>query len=175
MRYLDACDGTAPSLEIESPEEMDQLGAALAEIARPGQVIGLVGPLGSGKTRLTRALAVALGADERAVSSPTFTMIQEYEGRIPIHHFDTYRLPSVQAFEDLGPWDYLGGEGICVIEWSDRVDSILPTTTWTLTILPTAETRRLVRLALPSPDLQALRTHLPIDFDDRRQAVLEFG
>ena len=163
MRVVDAREESSLIIEVESPEEMDRLGAALAEIAAPGAVIGLVGPLGSGKTRLTRALAVGLGADERAVSSPTFTLIQEYDGRIPISHFDTYRLPSVRAFEDLGPWDYLGGEGICVIEWSDRVASILPANTWTITITPTGETRRQVHLALPVPEQLALRSRLLTD------------
>src|SRR5438067_13388120 len=90
------------SIELASEDDTARLGRALADLVEPGTVIGLVGPLGAGKTRLVRAIAEALGVDPTAISSPTFVLIQEYEGRLPIYHFDAYRLPTLESFEDLG-------------------------------------------------------------------------
>ena len=112
--------------EARNEQETDALGAMLAEAAEPGLVVGLIGPLGAGKTRLVRATATALGADPSSVNSPTFVLIQEYDGRIPVFHFDTYRLRDVQAFADLGADEYFSGDGICFVEWADRVASELP-------------------------------------------------
>lgn len=114
--------------EFESRDERDtdRLGALLAEAAEPGLVVGLIGPLGAGKTRLVRATATALGADPSSVNSPTFVLIQEYLGRIPVFHFDTYRLRDVRAFADLGAEEYFSGDGLCFVEWADRVASELP-------------------------------------------------
>ena len=83
-----------------------RLGRAIAELAEPGVVIGLVGPLGAGKTRLARAIAEARGVDPGAISSPTFVLIHEYAGDMPIYHFDAYRLENPSAFDDLGIADY---------------------------------------------------------------------
>ena len=81
-------------IEVDSEEETERLGQALAEVCEPGCVIGLIGPLGAGKTRLVRAIAESLGVDPGAIASPTFVLIHEYEGRIPVYHFDVYRLES---------------------------------------------------------------------------------
>jgi len=115
-------------LEIDSASEAetDHLGAMLASVIEPGLVIGLIGQLGAGKTRLVRATATALGADPTSVNSPTFVLIQEYDSRIPVYHFDTYRLRDVSAFADLGVEEYFGGDGVCFVEWADRVESVLP-------------------------------------------------
>lgn len=111
--------------------ETDALGAALADLLGPGDVVGMVGPLGAGKTRLTRSIATSLGAPADAIASPTFVLIHEYEGRIPIYHFDTYRLNDPEEFESLGIVEYLEGEGVCLVEWADRVAELLPShTTW---------------------------------------------
>ncbi|HEV3121288.1 MAG TPA: tRNA (adenosine(37)-N6)-threonylcarbamoyltransferase complex ATPase subunit type 1 TsaE, partial [Isosphaeraceae bacterium] len=91
-------DGPDLVIETDSEQETDALGRALAEIVEPGTVIGLFGPLGAGKTRLARALAEALGVDPRAISSPTFVLIHEYEGRLPVYHFDAYRLVDTAEF-----------------------------------------------------------------------------
>ncbi len=108
-------------------------------------VIGLIGPLGAGKTRLSRALAEGLGTDPSAIASPTFVLIHEYRGRIPIYHFDVYRLTGPDEFEALGPWDYFEGEGVCLVEWADRVLDLLPAEAWLIRIEPTGvEGRRLV-------------------------------
>lgn len=121
-------DQRSTTFEYEARDERDtdRLGEMLANAAEPGLVVGLVGPLGAGKTRLVRATATALGADPSSVNSPTFVLIQEYFGRIPVFHFDTYRLRDVQAFADLGAEEYFSGDGICFVEWADRVTSELP-------------------------------------------------
>src|SRR6516165_240026 len=100
----------------------------------PGTVIGLVGPLGAGKTRLVRAIAEALGVDPGAISSPTFVLIHEYEGRLPVFHFDAYRLEGPAAFDDLGVRDYWSKGGLCLIEWADRVRNILPADCWMIAL-----------------------------------------
>ena len=92
----------------------------------PGAVVALVGPLGAGKTHLVRAIAEGLGIrDSRVVSSPTFVLIQEYDARLPIYHFDAYRLKPAE-FADLGAHEYFQGEGVCLVEWADRVGEQLP-------------------------------------------------
>jgi tRNA threonylcarbamoyladenosine biosynthesis protein TsaE len=140
------------SLELSSEQETERLGQALADLAGPGTVIGLVGPLGAGKTRLARAIAERLGVDPAAIASPTFVLIHEYEGTIPVYHFDAYRLESAQAFEDLGVADYWNSGGLCLVEWADRVRGLLPAETWLVHIEPIDATRRRVMIELPCSD-----------------------
>lgn len=83
-------------------------------------MVSLEGPLGAGKTTLSQAIAAGLGVDE-PLTSPTYALIQEYEGRCPVFHMDLYRLHGPEDFENLGGPDYLGGPGVCLIEWSDRI------------------------------------------------------
>ena len=137
------------TIAVTSEEDTARLGQALAEVVEPSVVIGLVGPLGAGKTRLVRAIAEALGVDPGAISSPTFVLIHEYEGRLPIYHFDAYRLKTPEAFQDLGVADYWGADGICLVEWADRVRALLPEDCWTITLEPTGPTSRTVRIELP--------------------------
>ena len=140
------------TIRVESEAETAQLGSAIAALAKPGLVVGLVGPLGAGKTRLARAIAEALGVDPAAISSPTFVLIHEYEGRLPVYHFDTYRLESSQAFESLGVADYWGGDGVCLVEWADRVRALLPDDCWIITLEPAGPSARVVRIELPASD-----------------------
>ncbi|MGL4552402.1 MAG: tRNA (adenosine(37)-N6)-threonylcarbamoyltransferase complex ATPase subunit type 1 TsaE [Gemmataceae bacterium] len=112
---------------LPTPDATDALGRALGERMFPGAVIALVGGLGAGKTRLTRAIAEGLGvADLGSVSSPTFVLLQEYAGRLTVYHFDAYRLPSAAAFLDLGAAEWLEADGVCVVEWADLVRAHLP-------------------------------------------------
>ena len=133
------------SLTIEIPD-LDAtmaFGRRLAELLFPGAVLALVGPLGAGKTLLVRAVALGLGiSDSRVVSSPTFVLIQEYEARLPIYHFDAYRLRTEAEFFDLGAHEYFEGKGVCLVEWADRVEACLPRDYLRITILPMSETRR---------------------------------
>jgi tRNA threonylcarbamoyladenosine biosynthesis protein TsaE len=103
------------------------LGRALGQRLFRGAVVALVGQLGAGKTFLVRAIAEGLGVpDSRIVSSPTFVLIQEYPGRLPVYHFDAYRLTKLAEFADLGVHEYFDGDGVCLVEWADRVEPLLP-------------------------------------------------
>lgn len=102
------------------------LGLAIAEAAEPGDIVALVGDLGTGKTALTGYIAEGLGITEEVIS-PTFTIVREYRsGRIPLYHFDVYRLSGTEEFLDTGAEDYLADEGLSVIEWADIVADALP-------------------------------------------------
>ena len=131
---------------LASEAETDQLGAWIASRVTPGTVVGLVGPLGAGKTRLSRAIAEALGVDPAAVSSPTFVLIQEYVGRIPVYHFDAYRLGGPEPFEALGVSEYWDAGGVCLVEWADLVASVLPETTLWVELHPTGVESRKARI-----------------------------
>jgi tRNA threonylcarbamoyladenosine biosynthesis protein TsaE len=138
------------TIELDSEHDTDRLGRALAELLEPGAVVGLVGPLGAGKTRLVRAIAESLGVDPRAIASPTFVLIHEYDGRIPIYHFDAYRLESPAAFEDLGVSDYWSAGGLCLVEWADRVAPLLPAAAVWIRIEPRDGQRRGVAIQWPA-------------------------
>ena len=107
-----------------SPAETEALGEWLADRLEPGAVIAFTGDLGAGKTAFTRGLARGLGVTER-VTSPTFTIVNEYEGRLPLFHFDMYRLGSSEELFDIGWEDYLARGGICAVEWSENIDDAL--------------------------------------------------
>ena len=114
-------------LDIADLEATEEFGRRLGERLFPGAVIALVGPLGAGKTHLTRAIAEGLGVrNPAAVNSPTFVLIQEYPARLPIYHFDAYRLGTSREFADLGAGEYFAGDGVCIVEWADRVEATLP-------------------------------------------------
>ena len=117
----------ALTLDFADLAATEAFGRRLGRLLFPGAVLALVGPLGAGKTHLTRAVAEGLDiADSRVVSSPTFVLIQEYRARLPIYHFDAYRLRSEGDFFDLGVHEYLEGNGVCLVEWADRVGGCLP-------------------------------------------------
>ena len=108
-----------------SPEETEELGRKLGACLAPGAVIAFTGDLGAGKTAFTRGLARGLGIPER-VTSPTFTIVNEYEGgRLPLFHFDMYRLGSSEELFDIGWEDYLARGGVCAVEWSENVSDAL--------------------------------------------------
>jgi tRNA threonylcarbamoyladenosine biosynthesis protein TsaE len=133
------------TFDLPDPAATQAFGHRLGELLFPGAVVGLVGPLGAGKTFLVRAIAEGLRiADSRCVSSPTFVLIQEYEARLPIFHFDAYRLTTPGEFFDLGAHEYLEGQGVCLIEWADRVEKLLPAERLTLNLTVTGEGSRRV-------------------------------
>src|SRR6476661_7046391 len=115
------------SFDIPDLGAPEAFGRRLGALLFPGAVVALVGQLGAGKTHLTRAVAEGLGVkNPAAVNSPTFVLIQEYPARLPIYHFDAYRLSGPREFADLGVEEYFRGEGVCLVEWADKVDATLP-------------------------------------------------
>jgi tRNA threonylcarbamoyladenosine biosynthesis protein TsaE len=112
---------------IESPsaEETAAAGERLAQSLRPGDVVALTGELGAGKTCFTQGLARGLGVTGRAVS-PTFVLVNEYRGRLPVHHVDAYRTESMTELLDLGLDELIAGDGVTVIEWADKLLPLLP-------------------------------------------------
>ena len=103
------------------------LGERLGQQLKAGDVIGLIGELGSGKTTLIKGIAFGLGVKQReSVSSPTFVLIKEYTGRLPLFHFDLYRLDKIKDIEYLGVEEYLFDRGVCVIEWAEKMKVLLP-------------------------------------------------
>lgn len=116
-----------------SPEETEHIGEMLGRRLRPGTVVAYRGGLGMGKTAFTRGLARGLGCAGR-VTSPTFTIVNEYDGATPLFHFDMYRLGSSDELFDIGWEDYLARGGVCAVEWSENVREALPPDAVTVTI-----------------------------------------
>ena len=117
-----------------SREETEALGARLADALAEGRVVAFTGDLGAGKTAFVSGMARALGVEER-VTSPTFTIVNEYEGgRLPLFHFDMYRLDSADELFHIGWEDYLARGGVCAVEWSERISKALPEGTVTVAI-----------------------------------------
>lgn len=114
-----------------SAEETIQLGKKIGAMLQPGAIIAMEGNLAAGKTTITKGIAESLGIQE-TITSPTFTLISEYEGKIPLYHMDVYRLDSCEDFINLGVEDLMYGEGVSIIEWSERVREELPKSTITL-------------------------------------------
>lgn len=113
-------------IETYSAQETFELGRKIGGQAAPGQVYSLVGDLGVGKTVLTQGLAAGLGITE-PVNSPTFTILQIYEeGRLPFYHFDVYRIGDVEEMEEIGYEEYFYGDGVCLVEWANLIEEILP-------------------------------------------------
>lgn len=113
-------------IETHDPEETFEAGRKIGMNAKPGQIYTLTGDLGVGKTVFTQGVAAGLGITE-PVNSPTFTIIQEYEdGRLPFYHFDVYRIADLEEMEEIGYDDYFFGQGICLIEWAELIEEILP-------------------------------------------------
>ena len=113
-------------IETHDPEETFEVGRTIGMNAKPGQIYTLTGDLGVGKTVFTQGVAAGLGITE-PVNSPTFTIIQEYEdGRLPFYHFDVYRIGDLEEMEEIGYYDYFFWQGICLIEWAELIEEILP-------------------------------------------------
>jgi tRNA threonylcarbamoyladenosine biosynthesis protein TsaE len=150
---IERVDASTLSIKIASEAETEQLGEALAEVVEPGVVIGLVGTLGAGKTRLVRALAEALEVDPAAISSPTFVLIHEYVGRLAISHFDAYRLAGPDEFDALGASDHWAErDRLCLVEWADLVVDRLPRSAWWVRIELDGPNGRNVRIEGPPAD-----------------------
>lgn len=137
-------------LTTNSESETKYLAKSLAPHLRPGDIISLTGDLGAGKTRFVQGLAEGLGIDE-AVTSPTFVIIKEYRGRLPLYHFDVYRLAGPAELVPLGCDEYFFGVGVTVIEWGDKITELLP------------------------EDRLTVEIHRTIDSPDRRRLLITAG
>ena len=121
-------------IETFSPEETFDIGVRLGREAKPGDVITLYADMGCGKTVLAQGIAKGLGIDEH-VNSPTFTIVQVYEGgRLPFYHFDVYRIEDPEEMQEVGFDDYIFGQGVCMIEWAELIEDILPDSVRRITI-----------------------------------------
>ncbi len=112
-------------IETHSFEETVDFGKKLGAILKPGDVVCLSGDLGTGKTALTNGIAKALGIDSY-ITSPTFTLVNEYQGKYPLYHFDVYRIADPDEMFDIGFDEYINGDGITIIEWGEQIKDILP-------------------------------------------------
>jgi tRNA threonylcarbamoyladenosine biosynthesis protein TsaE len=145
------------SIDLESERDTERLGAALAAVLPAGTVVALIGTLGAGKTRLVQAVAAALGVPREAVTSPTFVLVNEYrQGRLPIFHFDTYRLNDDDEFLALGPEEYFESDGLSFVEWADRVADLLPAERVEITLEVTGDTSRRATISATSEQLRAM-------------------
>jgi tRNA threonylcarbamoyladenosine biosynthesis protein TsaE len=135
------------TLTLRHEEDTQRLGAAIADVVPPGTVVGLIGTLGAGKTRLVQAVAAALGVPPVSVTSPTFVLVNEYRGgRLPVFHFDTYRLKNEDEFLALGPEEYYESSGLTFVEWADRVAELLPEERLEITMEVVGDTQRRVSI-----------------------------
>lgn len=112
--------------ETFSPSETEKIGFEMGKNASAGDIYCLSGDLGVGKTVFTRGFAKGLGVEDEYITSPTFTIINEYEGRLNLYHFDVYRIGSIEEMDDTGYEDYFFGNGVCLVEWAELVKEIIP-------------------------------------------------
>ncbi|MCM1321990.1 MAG: tRNA (adenosine(37)-N6)-threonylcarbamoyltransferase complex ATPase subunit type 1 TsaE [Bacteroides sp.] len=130
----------------DSPEETIALGREIGQRLQAGDIIAFEGSLAAGKTTLTKGIAEALGIKE-TITSPTFTLISEYTGRLPLYHMDVYRLNSAEDFIEIGGEELLYGSGVCIIEWSEKIKETLPDSAITISIKSTGTDSRLIDIS----------------------------
>lgn len=124
-----------PSVETTSSKETIELGERLGRVLAPGDFIALVGELGAGKTQFAKGIALGLAVDpDTPVTSPTYTILNIYQGRLPLYHFDLYRLDGPEDVENLGFDEYFSGDGVCVLEWAERLGGDLPADVLTVSL-----------------------------------------
>jgi tRNA threonylcarbamoyladenosine biosynthesis protein TsaE len=137
---------SAETITTHSPDETVAWGRAFAARLRAGDVVALTGDLGAGKTCLVKGIAAGLGVST-PVTSPTFTLIHEYKGKIPVNHIDLYRLESPREVLAIGILDYFGGNGVCVVEWAEKISDLLPRNAWRLTLEVVDEQTRRIKVS----------------------------
>ena len=134
------------SFKTNNAEETIELGKKIGSMLKPGDVIAMEGTLAAGKTTITKGIAAALGVDD-TITSPTFCLISEYSGnKMPLYHMDVYRLDGAEDFLNLGVEELLYGPGVCIIEWSEKVRTVLPSRTITLSISTEADGSRKIEI-----------------------------
>lgn len=128
-------------LRTRNAEETHRLGERLGWLLKPGDVVALIGELGAGKTTLTRGIASGLGVDSD-IHSPTFTLVHEHGGMVPLYHIDLYRLDTPEEAAEIGVEDYFHGDGVTVVEWAERAEPLLPEQTLRVEIVRRGESVR---------------------------------
>ena len=113
------------NIYLDNDKETREIGFKLGKLLKPGSIVCLIGDLGAGKTTMTQSLAEALEVEDY-ITSPTFTIVNEYEGKMPLYHFDVYRIGCSEEMYDIGFDEYINGEGVCIIEWANIIEDILP-------------------------------------------------
>lgn len=144
------------------PEDTLALGERIGRAAQPGDAVALFGGLGAGKTLLAKGLLRGLGGDPDDATSPTFTLIRQYSARLPFYHMDAYRLTAPRQFLEIGAEEAFEADGVCLIEWADRVMEALPSDRLDLHLDVTGETRRDIRLAARGPRAERLLERLQL-------------
>ncbi len=145
------------NIELVDLAATERCGRKLGAALFPGAVIALNGPLGAGKTHFVRAVAEGLEiANPAVVTSPTFVLIQEYAARLPIYHFDVYRLKSADEFRDLGIDEYFSSDGVCLIEWAEKFAECLPADHLSITLRSEGDQRRWLTVQSHGPEHSAL-------------------
>lgn len=135
------------TFQTHSPEETQVIGKHIGQTLKAGDVVALIGDLGSGKTCLTQGIARGVGiVSQEVVNSPSYTLINEYAGETPIFHIDLYRLKHHVEIVDLGLEEFLEGTGICIIEWADRMSNLLPANHIQITMTWVDESDRIIEL-----------------------------
>ncbi len=142
-----------------SPEQTQKLGVRIGELALPGDVFLLVGDLGVGKTCLTQGIAWGLNIEGYALS-PSFVVVRELQGRLPLYHIDLFRLDRIEEIAELGLDDYLYGKGVCVVEWAERGMSVLPAEHLLIRISHLSDTERSFQLKSPVKRYQRIIVQL---------------
>ena len=161
------------SAESRSPARTVALGKAIGAAAQPGTVVCLFGDLGSGKTKLIQGIASGLSVPPAyVVTSPTFTYVNEYPGRLPLFHIDLYRVSSPDELLDLGWDEYIGGDGLVAIEWADRADGLLPERRIEISITITGTERRRLDFTF-SGDHETIYAALNSRTWDARRAAID--
>ncbi len=143
------------TLRTDSAQETTALGEKLGRRLRAGDVIALFGDLGAGKTTLTRGIAVGMGLDAE-IHSPTFTLIHEHPGEVPLYHADLYRLAGEEDVDAIGIEEYIYGDGVTIIEWADRMKSMLPPDRLDIDLRMQGDTHRELSFETDSPRMRAV-------------------
>lgn len=151
---------TAWTVALASPTETHALGNRIGQLLTGGETLALCGDLGAGKTALVRGIATGLGAPPETVTSPTFVLVQEYHGRLPLLHADLYRLRSRAEAESIGLHEFWQGNGVAAIEWADKFPTELPVDRLDITLEHTGRTTRKARLLAHGPQASQLLTAL---------------
>ena len=151
-----------------SPKHTQEIGARIGKIVQHGDILLLLGNLGAGKTCLTQGIARGMGIKEYT-SSPSFVMVKEYQGRIPLFHIDLYRIEHIEETNSLGLDDYLYGNGVCVIEWADRALDLLPAESMLIKMNYLSQTSRSLEFQPEGKRYHTMLTDLYFLFSDKEK------